>query len=75
MAERPARLAGLPGKGAIADGADADLVAFDPDAEWEVDERALAQRHPLTPYAGRRLRGRVRATWVGGTRMYDAVAE
>ncbi len=58
MSEQPARLAGLAAtKGRIAVGADADLCAWDPDAELVVDPRRLQQRHKLTPYAGRRLRG------------------
>ena len=67
MAERPAGLAGLDSrKGHIVAGADADLVAFDVDAEWTVDAAKLHQRHPVTPYAGMRLTGRVQRVWVGG---------
>ncbi|MGY1808784.1 allantoinase AllB [Blastococcus sp. SYSU D00669] len=64
MATAPARLAGLPGKGEIAVGRDADLVAFAPDEHWTVAE--LLHRNPVTPYAGRRLTGRVRRTWLRG---------
>jgi allantoinase len=67
MCEAPARLAGLEGaKGTIAPGQDADLVAWDPAEEWTVDAAALHQRHKLTPYAGRKLAGRVRRTYVRG---------
>jgi allantoinase len=62
----PAALAGLPGKGAIAPGRDADLVAFDDTAEFTVDPARLHHRHPLTPYAGRTLTGVVRRTWLRG---------
>jgi allantoinase len=64
MSAEPARLAGLPAKGAIAVGKDADLVAFAPDEEWTVAE--LLHRNPVTPYAGRRLTGRARRTWLRG---------
>ncbi|MEX2180675.1 MAG: allantoinase AllB [Gemmatimonadaceae bacterium] len=66
MSAAPARLAGLPSKGAIAVGRDADLVAFDPDAGWTVDPRQLQHRHAVTPYAGARLTGLVRGTFVRG---------
>ncbi len=71
MSAAPARLAGLaPRKGSLAAGADADLVVWDPHATWTVDPRALQQRHKLTPYAGRRLRGRVKATFLRGVRVW-----
>ena len=66
MSTGPARLAGLSGKGAIATGADADLVLFDPDERWHVEVAELHHRHPVTPYAGRELTGRVRATLLRG---------
>ena len=64
MSAAPARLAGLPRKGAIAVGRDADLVAFAPDERWRVAE--LLHRNPVTPYAGRELTGVVRRTWLRG---------
>ncbi len=69
MAEFPASLAGLPGKGRIAAGCDADLVAFDPDASWTVRGAALQHRHPVTPYEGRTLTGRVARVWLGGAEV------
>jgi allantoinase len=64
MAEAPARLTGLSGKGAIAVGKDADLVAFAPDETWTVGD--LQHRNPVTPYSGRALVGAVRRTWLRG---------
>ena len=72
MSMAPAALAGLTDrKGAIAPGRDADLVAWDPDAEFVVDPCNLKQRHKQTPYAGRRLRGMVRRTFLRGTLVWD----
>jgi allantoinase len=67
MARGPAALVGLSRKGAIAPGNDADLVAFDPDTTFTVDPATLEHRNPVTPYAGRTLRGAVRTTWLRGT--------
>jgi allantoinase len=70
MSEGPARVAGLPQKGAIAEGKDADLVLFDPDHAAAIDPAELEHRHPVTPYAGRRLDGRIVATYVRGVQVY-----
>src|SRR5688500_4034139 len=72
MSTAPAALAGLSGKGAIAPGRDADLVAFAPEASFEVDPARLHHRNPVTPYAGRRLDGVVRDVWLRGRRVLDA---
>ncbi|GAA1237077.1 allantoinase AllB [Kitasatospora nipponensis] len=75
MSAGPASLVGLDGsKGAIAVGHDADLVAFDPDAEFSVDPAGLHHRNPVTPYAGRTLSGAVRTTWLRG-RVVDVHGE
>jgi allantoinase len=66
MSAGPAALAGLRRKGALAIGNDADLVAFEPDTEWTVEPRRLHHRHKITPYAGARLTGVVRSTFVRG---------
>lgn len=71
MSTAPARLVGLDRKGALAPGYDADVVIWDPDQAWVVDGAALEHRHPVTPYHGARLRGRVVTTWVRGQKVYD----
>jgi allantoinase len=72
MSEEPAKLVGLGDrKGALEPGMDADFCLFDDRAEWTVDPSALWTRHKITPYAGRTLRGRVRSTWLSGTRIYE----
>ena len=70
MSEQPAKLAGLKTKGAIKRGNDADLVAFDPDARFVVDQELLAHKNKITPYHGRELAGVVRATWLRGAQVY-----
>jgi allantoinase len=66
MASGPAALAGLTTKGELRIGAAADLVAFAPDEEHVVDPQALHHRNKVTPYAGARLTGMVRSTWLAG---------
>jgi allantoinase len=66
MARAPAEFAGLPAKGRIAPGLDADFCIFAPDESFVVDPKRLHHRHPVTPYAGRNLRGVVRSTILRG---------
>lgn len=61
--------------GALAPGAPADLVIFDPAEEWTVDPARFASLGRNTPLAGVTLRGRVRQTWLGGRVVYDASDE
>ncbi len=70
MSEGPAVIAGLERKGAIVEGRDADLVLFEPDVGSEVDPIVLHHRSPVTPYAARRLDGRVWATYVRGVEVF-----
>jgi allantoinase len=71
MSGAPAALVGLQRrKGQVAAGRHADLVVWDPGASFVVDPALLQHRHPVTPYAGRRLRGVVRATYLRGRLVY-----
>jgi allantoinase len=72
MAWRPAQLAGLRRKGAVAVGYDADFCVFAPEEAFTVDVTRLAHRNPVTPYAGHRLYGVVRSTWLRGRRVQIA---
>jgi allantoinase len=69
MSDGPAKLAGLRQKGKIAPGFDADFCVLAPDESFVVDPDRLYHRNPLTPYAGRRLMGVVRETWLRGERV------
>jgi dihydroorotase len=65
---KPAVIAGLGSThgGPIAPGYAANLCVIDPTAEWIVDPAAMASRSRNTPYAGRKVRGRVRHTILAG---------
>jgi allantoinase len=72
VADRPARLVGLDHrKGAIIPGRDADLVVFDPNAEWTVTPDDLHYRHRISPYVGRKMTGRVLTTYLRGRKVFD----
>jgi allantoinase len=71
MSAAPAALARLGTKGAIRPGMAADLVAFAPDEEMAVEPDRLLHRNPVTPYAGARLTGVVRSTWLAGHPVTD----
>jgi len=73
MSSRPAEIADVSGKGCIAVGGSADLVVLAPDATFEVDPARLHHKNPVTPYAGRMLRGVVRQTWLRGRRIASGV--
>jgi allantoinase len=66
MARAPADRVGLPGKGRIAPGADADLCVLAPDVEFTVDPGRLLHKNHVSAYAGRRLAGEIRHTWLSG---------
>jgi allantoinase len=66
MAQAPADLAGLTTKGRISVGADADLCVLAPDETFVVDPSRLLHRHPVCPYAGKKLMGTIRATMLRG---------
>lgn len=67
MSTNPARLCGREEHGGpVAPGRPANLVVIDPEAVWEVEPGRLASRSRNTPFAGRKLTGRVVHTMLRG---------
>jgi allantoinase len=60
----------LPGKGGMAVGGDADCTLVDLEGSPIVEGGELLDRHRLSPYIGRPLRGQVRRTLVRGITVF-----
>jgi len=72
LCSAPARQVGMAHlKGALIEGADADIVIWNPEREFTVVPERIHHRHKLTPYAGEVLRGTVERTFVRGLMVYD----
>ena len=70
MSTTPADILRLP-RGRMSLGAQADLVLFDPDEEWTVDPEQFASKARNTPFAGWKVKGRVKYTIVKGEVIYQ----
>jgi allantoinase len=71
LCSAPARQVGLNQKGLLRPGADADIVIWNPEAEFRVTPETIHHRHKLTPYAGETLKGVVEKTFLRGQIVYD----
>ena len=71
LALNPANRLGLP-QGRLSVGAPADLVLFDPNAPFLLDRAKLRSKSKNTPFDGQRMEGKVLATFVAGTQVYQA---
>ena len=72
MSAQPAKLAGLDHrKGRLAAGYDADLIIWNPEAEFKVVPEIIQHRHKLTPYSGMELFGKIETSFVGGDKVFE----
>ena len=69
MTHKGAEICNLPA-GTLSVGASGDVCIFDPDQKWTVDAEAFKSKSMNCPWNGRTLRGRVKATFVGGKEVF-----
>ena len=68
MTIAPARVLGLEG-GNLSIGARSDVTVFDANEEWTLDVAAIQSKSKNSPWLGKTMKGRVKATFVGGVKI------
>src|SRR5215510_9987337 len=68
----PARLIGLEGRGTLAEGSHADITIFDPTEKWSFRAAHSFSKSKNSPFDGWRLQGKVAATIVGGSVVFQS---
>lgn len=71
MTYTPASILRLSSKGRLSLGSDADITIFDPEEVWTIDPEQFASKARNTPFAGRKVKGKVKYTIVGGNVIYQ----
>jgi dihydroorotase len=69
MSTNPANILGIDA-GTLEAGGTADIAVFDPDEEWTVDPGSFKSKARNTPFAGMKLRGKVKYTISRGEIVY-----
>lgn len=70
LSAQPAALLGLKGRGTLAVGSFADVVVFDPKAEWTYQAAQTRSKSRNTPFDGWSMQGKVRWTLSEGRIVY-----
>jgi dihydropyrimidinase len=71
MCTNPARTFGLPGKGTLEPGTDADMVLFDPNEMYTITAANNASVADFSIYESREVTGRVKQTYLRGELIAD----
>ena len=72
LSAQPAALLNLKGRGTLAVGSFADVVIFDPRAEWTYNARQTKSKSRNTPFDGWKMQGKVRWTISEGRIAYKS---
>jgi dihydroorotase len=72
LSAQPAALLGLKGRGTLTVGSFADVVVFDPKAEWTYNARQTKSKSRNTPFDGWTMQGKVRWTLSEGRIAYSS---
>ena len=67
----PAKLLNLNTKGELKEGYDADITIFDPNMEYTYEKESIVSKSKNTPFIGKKLKGKVMYTIVGGKIVYE----
>lgn len=68
---QPAKLLKLETKGQLKEGYDADITIFDPNLEYVYEKGSIVSKSKNTPFIGKKLKGKVMYTIVGGRIVYE----
>ena len=71
MSYHPAKILHLKGRGSLVPGSEADVVLIDPEAKYEIDTKCFESKGANTPFAGKKVKGRIMVTICGGKIVYQ----
>ena len=70
MSYNPAKIIGID-RGTLLPGAVADITVMDPEKEFIIDRNDFVSKGKNTPFDGRKVKGKVKLTMVGGKIVYE----
>lgn len=72
VTENPAKYLGIEAqKGYLQEGMDADFTVWSPEESFEVTKADNHHKHKISPYIGAHLFGKIKATFVNGTPVFN----